>query len=164
MNLPTNPHRPLGYLDADLTVPPKDLPRFYEALVSGKGELINGVRLVYSMEQEAMRTLNFIGNKFFSLAFSWLLGQPIKDIVCAAKVFRKRDYEQIAANCSCSGDFDPCGDFDLIFGAAKRNLKLVDLPIRYRERTYGTTNISRGRQGLLLFRMVAFAAQRIKFV
>jgi len=151
-------------LDADLTVPPEDLPRFYEALVSGKGEFINGVRLVYPMQQEAMRTLNFIGNKFFSLAFSWLLGQPIKDTLCGTKVLWKRDYEQIAANRSYFGDFDPFGDFDLIFGAAKLNLKIVDLPIRYRERTYGTTNISRWKHGLLLLRMVTFAARRIKFI
>jgi SAM-dependent methyltransferase len=154
----------LMILDADLTVPPEDLPRFYEALVSGKGEFINGVRLVYPMEQEAMRPLNFLGNKFFSMAFSWLLGQPIKDTLCGTKVLWKRDYEQIMANRSYFGDFDPFGDFDLIFGAAKLNLKIVDLPIRYRERTYGTTNISRWKHGLLLLRMVAFAARRIKFI
>jgi len=154
----------LMILDADLTVPPEDLPRFYEALVSGKGEFINGVRLVYPMEQEAMRTMNFIGNKFFSMAFSWLLGQSIKDTLCGTKVLWKKDYEQIVANRFYFGDFDPFGDFDLIFGAAKLSLKIVDLPIRYRERTYGTTNISRWKHGLLLFRMVAFAAQRIKFV
>jgi len=154
----------LMILDADLTVPPEDLPRFYEALVSGKGEFINGVRLVYPMEKEAMRTLNFLGNKFFSMAFSWLLGQPIKDTLCGTKVLWKRDYEQIAANRSYFGEFDPFGDYDLIFGAAKLNRKIVDLPIRYRERTYGSTNISRWRHGLLLLRMVAFAARRIKFV
>ena len=154
----------LMILDADLTVPPEDLPRFYEALVSGKGEFINGVRLVYPMEEQAMRSLNFLGNKFFSMAFSWLLGQPIKDTLCGTKVLWKKDYEIIAANRSYFGDFDPFGDFDLIFGAAKQNLKIVDLPIRYRERTYGATNISRWRHGLLLMRMVAFAARRIKFV
>jgi SAM-dependent methyltransferase len=154
----------LMILDADLTVPPEDLPRFYEALVSGKGEFINGVRLVYPMEKEAMRTLNFLGNKFFSMAFSWLLGQPIKDTLCGTKVLWKKDYEQIAANRSYFGDFDPFGDYDLIFGAAKLNLKIVDLPIRYRERTYGSTNISRWKHGLLLLRMVAFAARRIKFI
>lgn len=154
----------LMILDADLTVPPEDLPRFYEALVSGKGEFINGVRLVYPMEKHAMRSLNFLGNKFFSLAFSWLLGQPIKDTLCGTKVLWKEDYEKIATNRAYFGDFDPFGDFDLIFGAAKLNLKIVDLPIRYRERTYGSTNISRWKHGLLLFRMVAFAARRIKFV
>jgi SAM-dependent methyltransferase len=154
----------LMILDADLTVPPEDLPRFCEALVSGRGEFINGVRLVYPMEQEAMRTLNFIGNKFFSVAFSWLLGQSIKDTLCGTKVLWKKDYEQIAVNRSYFGDFDPFGDFDLIFGAAKLSLKIIDLPIRYRERTYGTTNISRWKHGLLLFRMVAFAARRIKFI
>jgi len=154
----------LMILDADLTVPPEDLPRFYEALVSGTGEFINGVRLVYPMEKEAMRTLNFIGNKFFSLAFSWLLGQSIKDTLCGTKVLYKSEYDLIAANRSYFGDFDPFGDFDLIFGAAKLNLKIVDLPIRYRERTYGSTNISRWKHGLLLLRMVAFAARRIKFI
>ncbi|MCC7117861.1 MAG: glycosyltransferase [Anaerolineales bacterium] len=154
----------LMILDADLTVPPEDLPRFYEAIASGQGEFINGVRLVYPMEKEAMQTLNFIGNKLFSLTFSWLLGQPIKDTLCGTKVMWRKDYEQIAANRSYFGDFDPFGDFDLIFGAAKLNLKIVDLPIRYRERVYGSTNISRWKHGLLLLRMVAFAARRIKFV
>ena len=111
-----------------------------------------------------MRFMNLLGNKFFSLTFSWLLGQPIKDTLCGTKVLWRRDYERIAANRSYFGDFDPFGDFDLIFGAAKQNLKLVDVPIRYRERTYGSTNIQRWRHGLLLLRMVLFAARRIKFV
>jgi len=154
----------LMVLDADLTVPPEDLPRFYEALHSGKGEFINGVRLVYPMEKQAMRFLNLVGNKFFSLSFSWLLGQPIKDTLCGTKVLWKRDYEAIASNRAYFGDFDPFGDFDLIFGAVKLNLKLTDLPIRYRERTYGTTNINRWTHGWLLLKMVAFAAKRLKFV
>jgi hypothetical protein len=132
--------------------------------MSGKGELINGVRLVYPMQEQAMRSLNLLGNKFFSVAFSWLLGQPIKDTLCGTKVLWKSDYERISANRAYFGDFDPFGDFDLIFGAAKQNLKIVDLPIRYRERTYGSTNISRWKHGLLLMRMVAFAARRIKFI
>ncbi len=154
----------LMILDADLTVPPEDLPRFYDAIASGKGEFINGVRLVYPMEKEAMRTLNFIGNKLFSMTFSWLLGQPIKDTLCGTKVMWREDYAKIAANRAYFGDFDPFGDFDLIFGAAKLNRKIIDLPIRYRDRTYGSTNISRWKHGLLLLRMVAFAARRIKFV
>jgi glycosyltransferase involved in cell wall biosynthesis len=154
----------LMILDADLTVPPEDLPRFYEALRSGKGEFINGVRLVYPMEKQAMQGLNFIGNKLFSLAFSWILGQPVKDTLCGTKVLWRKDYELIAANRSYFGDFDPFGDYDLIFGAAKLNRKIVDLPIRYRERTYGTTNISRWKHGMLLLRMVLFAARRLKFV
>jgi hypothetical protein len=154
----------LMILDADLTVPPEDLPRFYEALCSGKGEFINGVRLVYPMEKQAMRFLNLLGNKFFCLAFSWLLGQPIKDTLCGTKVLWKRDYEAIAANRAYFGDFDPFGDFDLIFGAVKLNLKITDLPIRYRERTYGSTNIQRWKHGWLLLRMVIFAAKRLKFV
>jgi SAM-dependent methyltransferase len=154
----------LMILDADLTVPPEDLPRFYEAVASGRAEFANGVRLVYPMEAQAMRFLNLLGNKFFSLAFSWLLGQPIKDTLCGSKVLRRSDYQRIAANRAYFGDFDPFGDFDLIFGAAKLNLKIVDVPIRYRMRTYGATNIQRFRHGLLLLRMTAFAARRIKFV
>ena len=150
-------------LDADLTVPPENLPRFYEALASGKGEFINGVRLVYPMEKQAMQFLNLIGNKFFSLAFSWLLGQPIKDTLCGTKALWRSDYQRIVANRSYFGDFDPFGDYDLIFGSAKLNLKIVDLPIRYRERTYGSTNISRWKHGWLLLRMVFFAALRLKF-
>ncbi len=154
----------LMILDADLTVPPEDLPGFYQALVDGRGEFINGVRLVYPMEKEAMRFLNFLGNKFFSLVFSWLLGQPLKDTLCGTKVLWKSDYEVIAANRAYFGDFDPFGDYDLIFGAAKLNLKIVDLPIRYRERTYGETNIDRWRHGLLLLRMVIYAARKLKFI
>jgi SAM-dependent methyltransferase len=151
-------------LDADLTVPPEVLPRFVEALVSGRGEFINAVRLVYPLENQSMRFLNMIGNKFFSLAFSWLLGQPIKDTLCGTKVLWKRDYETIAKNRHYFGNFDPFGDFDLIFGAARLNFKIADLPVRYRSRTYGDTNIDRWRHGLLLLKMVIFAARRIKFI
>jgi ubiquinone/menaquinone biosynthesis C-methylase UbiE len=154
----------LMILDADLTVRPEDLPRFYEALTSGKGEFINGVRLVYPMQEQAMRFLNLLGNKFFSLAFSWLLGQPVKDTLCGTKVLRKHHYDRIVANRSYFGEFDPFGDYDLIFGAAKQNLKIVDMPIRYQDRTYGSTNIDRWRHGLLLFRMLAIAAFRLKFI
>ena len=153
----------LMILDADLTVPPQDLPRFYDALFSGKGEFINGVRLVYPMEKQAMRFFNLVGNKFFSLAFSWLLGQPIKDTLCGTKVLWRADYERIAANRAYFGDFDPFGDFDLLFGAAKLNMKIVEVPIRYRERTYGETNIQRWRHGWVLLKMVVFAAGRVKF-
>jgi SAM-dependent methyltransferase len=154
----------LMILDADLTVSLEDLPRFYEALFTSKGELINGVRLVYPMEQQAMRWLNFLGNKMFSLTFSWLLGQPIKDTLCGTKALWMSDYKRIAAGRSYFGDFDPFGDFDLLFGAAKSNRKILDLPIRYRERTYGTTNIQRWKHGWLLLKMVWFAAIRLKFV
>lgn len=154
----------LMILDADMTVPPEDLPRFYEALRSGKAEFVNGVRLVYPMDKEAMRFFNLLGNKFFGLAFSWLLGQPIKDTLCGTKVLTRENYLKIANNRAYFGDFDPFGDFDLLFGAAKLNLKIVDLPIRYRERTYGETNIQRWKHGWLLLRMVLFAARRIKFV
>lgn len=153
----------LMILDADLTVPPEDLPKFYYALASGKGEFINGSRLVYTMEKQAMRFLNVLGNKFFSNVFTYLLDQPFKDTLCGTKVLLRSDYEVIKKNRDYFGDFDPFGDFDLIFGAHKLNLKITELPIRYQERTYGTTNISRFKHGLLLLRMCMFAARKIKF-
>jgi SAM-dependent methyltransferase len=154
----------LMILDADLTVPPEDLPRFYEVLRSGKGEFANGVRLVYPLEDEAMRFLNLVGNKAFSMVFSWLFGQPVKDTLCGTKVLWRRDYERLAANRSYFGDFDPFGDFDLLLGVAKQTLKIVDVPIRYKRRTYGSTNIQRWKHGWLLLRMVVFAARRLKFI
>jgi len=154
----------LMILDADLTVPPEDLPKFYNALATGRGEFINGTRLVYPMEEEAMRTLNMMGNKFFSVMFSWLLGQRIKDTLCGTKVLTAENYRRLAANRSYFGNFDPFGDFDLIFGSSKLNLKLLEVPIRYRARKYGDTNISRFRHGWLLIRMVAYALNKIKFI
>lgn len=154
----------LFILDADLTVPPEDLPKFYEVARSGLADFVNGVRLVYPMEDQAMRFMNMVGNKFFSMAFTWLLGQPIKDTLCGTKVLFREKYELIAKNRSYFGDFDPFGDFDLLFGAAKLNLRMIDLPIRYRARTYGETNISRWKHGWLLLRMVMFAARRLKFL
>jgi glycosyltransferase involved in cell wall biosynthesis len=151
----------LMILDSDLTVPPEDLPKFYRALVTEKGEFINGVRLVYPMEGEAMRFLNLLGNKFFSSALSWVLEQPIKDSLCGTKVLYRRDYETIANNRSFFGDFDPFGDFDLLFGAARLNLRIVDLPVRYRARTYGETKIDRFRNGLMLLRMTAFGFKKL---
>jgi len=152
----------LMILDSDLTVPPEDLLKFYRALATGKGELINGVRLVYPMEDEAMRLLNLLGNKFFSAALSWILEQPIKDSLCGTKVLSRRHYQAIAANRASFGDFDPFGDFDLLFGAARLNLKIVDLPVRYRARTYGETKISRFRHGWLLAKMTAFGFRRFR--
>ncbi len=154
----------LMILDADLTVPPEDLPHFYEAWRSGRGEFVNGVRLVYPMEGGAMRFFNFLGNKFFSLAFSWLLGQSIKDTLCGTKVLSREHYKMIADNRAYFGDFDPFGDFDLIFGAAHFNMKIVDLPVRYGERVYGDTNIQRWSHGWLLLKMVVYAMGRLKFV
>jgi ubiquinone/menaquinone biosynthesis C-methylase UbiE len=151
-------------LDADLTVAPEDLPKFYNAIANGKGDFINGSRMIYPMEKEAMRFLNIIGNKFFSIAFSWILETPIKDTLCGTKVIFKKDYQKLIKNRSFFGDFDPFGDFDLIFGAHKLNLKIIDLPIRYQERVYGTTNISRFKHGLILLRMCAYAALKIKFL
>jgi len=154
----------LMILDADLTMPPEELPKFYEVLATGRAEFANGVRLVYPMDEEAMQFLNLCANKTFGIIFTWLLGQPVKDTLCGTKVLSRAHYERIAANRAYFGDFDPFGDFDLLFGAAKLNLKIADVPIRYKERTYGTTNIQRWSHGWLLLRMVLFAARKLKFV
>ena len=152
----------LMILAGDLTVPPEELPKFYDALATGKGELINGTRLVYPMEDQAMRPLNFVANSCFSLLFTWLLNQRFTDTLCGTKVLSRRDYRKIAANRAYFGDFDPFGDFDLIFGAAKLNMKVAEVPIRYASRAYGETQISRFQHGWLLLRMVAFAYFKLK--
>jgi ubiquinone/menaquinone biosynthesis C-methylase UbiE len=154
----------LMILDADLTVPPEDIPKFYNAIASGKGDFINGTRLVYPMDKDAMRFLNYLGNHFFSWAFTWLLEQRFKDTLCGTKVMFRTDYENLITNRSYFGDFDPFGDFDLLFGAHKLNLKIAEVPIRYRERTYGSTNISRFKHGLILLRMCMFASRKCKFI
>ena len=154
----------LMILDADLTVSPEDLPKFYNAIVSGKGEYINGTRLVYPMEDEAMRFLNYWANRTFSVLFSWLLNQRITDTLCGTKVLTRDNYNKIVANRSYFGDFDPFGDFDLIFGASKLNLKIQEVPIRYAAREYGETQISRFRHGWLLLKMVFFAYRKLKII
>jgi SAM-dependent methyltransferase len=154
----------LMILDADLTVPPEDLPKFYNAIASNKGDFINGTRLVYPMDKEAMRFLNYLGNHFFSWAFTWLLDQRFKDTLCGTKVMFRRDYVKLIKNRKYFGEFDPFGDFDLLFGAHKLNLKIVEVPIRYKERTYGETNISRFKHGVILLRMCAFASRKCKFI
>jgi len=153
----------LMILDADLTTPPEDMPKFYEALSMNRGEFINGCRLVYPMDKEAMRFLNFLANKFFGWFFSYILGQRLKDTLCGTKVLFRKDYELIKNNRKYFGDFDPFGDFDLIFGAAKLNLKITEVIVRYRDREYGSTQISRFRHGILLIQMSLFAARKIKF-
>jgi ubiquinone/menaquinone biosynthesis C-methylase UbiE len=154
----------LMILDADLTVPPEELPKFYNAIASGKCDYANGVRLVYPMEKKAMRFINMCGNKFFSLAFSWVLGQSIKDTLCGTKVMLKSNYLKVQNNRTYFGDFDPFGDFDMIFGASKLHMKMMDIPIRYRDRTYGDTNINRWAHGWLLIKMLFFSLNKLKFI
>jgi hypothetical protein len=154
----------LMILDADLTMPPEQLPKFWNAIALGKGEFINGSRLVYPMDDDAMRFLNLVANKIFSYLFSWLLNQRYTDTLCGTKVMRRADYYRLRSGKGYFGDFDPFGDFDLIFGASKLNLKSIDLPIRYAARSYGETQISRFRHGLLLLRMVVFAFFKIKAI
>jgi SAM-dependent methyltransferase len=154
----------LMILDADLTMPPEDLPKYYKALVENRAEFVNGCRLVYPMEGQAMRFLNLIANKFFGILFTFLIGQHLKDTLCGTKVLFKNDYEKIKLNRPYFGEFDPFGDFDLLFGASKLNLKIVEVPVRYRDREYGETQIKRFTNGWLLIKMSAFASFKLKFI
>ncbi len=154
----------LMILDADLTVAPEDLPKFYRARVSGLCEFVNGTRLVYPRTRHAMAFANILANKFFALAFAFLVGQPFKDTLCGTKVIDRVAYQTLAKARAHFGELDPFGDFDLLFGAAKLGLRIMDLPVHYAERTYGSTNIQRWRHGLLLLRMTFLAACRIKFI
>ncbi len=154
----------LYILDADISVPPEELTSFHEVITSGAGEFINGSRMVYLMDRNAMRFLNLLGNKFFGWMFTYLLSQHFRDTLCGTKVLSRADYERIAANRTYFGKIDPFGDFDLLLGAAKLNLKIVDVPVHYKARTYGETNISRFRHGWMLLRMCLLAAKKLKFV
>ena len=109
-----------------------------------------------------MRFLNRIANAVFSRLFTWLLNQRFTDTLCGTKALRRSDYARIKAARSYFGNFDPFGDFELIFGASKLGLKAVEIPIRYASRTYGETQISRFRHGFMLLKMVVFAFFRIK--
>jgi len=154
----------LMILDADISVPPEELSTFYDALISGQGEFINGSRMVYIMDPKAMRFMNLLANKSFGWVFTYLLSQRFRDTLCGTKVLTKADYEHIAANRTHFGEFDPFGDFDLLFGAARANLKIIDVPVHYKARTYGETNISRFRHGWMLLQMCVVAARKLKFV
>ena len=149
-------------LDADRTVAPEDMTKFFDVLVSGKAEFVNGTRLIYPMQSDAMRFLNYVANRAFAVVLSWLLGQRFTDTLCGTKGLARRDYARIQANRAYFGDFDPFGDFDLIFGAAKLNLKIAEIPVRYAGRRYGETQISRFRHGWQLIRMVVFAYRKLK--
>jgi len=152
----------LAILDADLTMPPEMLPRFYRAYCEGLGDFINGSRLVYPMEGGAMRFLNRAGNVFFAKTLSWVLGARFGDSLCGTKMLARHDYRRIQAWREDFGDFDPFGDFELLFPAALLALGSVDIPVRYQARTYGSTNIRRFRHGWQLFQMTLISFWRIK--
>lgn len=149
--------------DGDLTAPPEDLPKFYHALAAGKAEFVNGSRLVYPMESRAMRFLNLLGNKFFAITLSFILRQPVKDSLCGTKMMLRTDYERAMIRVREMGDFDPFGDFNLLFGSSRIDLKIRDVPVRYRDRTYGDTNISRFKHGLILLKMSWFGLWNLRF-
>jgi Glycosyl transferase family 2 len=151
-------------LDADLTMPPEALPKFHAVIESGKADFVNGTRLVYPMEQDAMRPLNFVANRVFAYLFSYLVNTRLTDTLCGTKVLMRRDYESLVKEREYFGNFDPFGDFDLIFGAAKQNLKIIETPIDYKARTFGETQISRFRDGWLLLKMVSFAYRKLKAI
>jgi hypothetical protein len=148
--------------DADRTVDANDLPKFYNALASHSNAFINGGRMIYPMENQAMQTLNKIGNKIFGSLFTWILGQRFKDTLCGTKALFRKDYLYMKKHNKKYFKMDPFGDFALIFGAIKNNLKVIEIPVRYKEREYGSTNISRFRHGLILLRMTLIAFKEFK--
>lgn len=153
----------LMILDGDLTVVPEELPHFYKALIQGKGEFINGSRLVYPMEKKAMKINNFLGNHFYSILFSYILGSRIKDTLCGTKVFWRKDWQKIKEMAGRWGTKDLWGDYDLIFGAAKLNLEIQDLPVHYCDRIYGVTKMTRVfANGLRMLRICKFAWQVLR--
>jgi glycosyltransferase involved in cell wall biosynthesis len=152
----------LTILDADLTMPPELLPRFVDAYRKGLADFVNGSRIVYPMEGEAMRPLNRLGNVFFAKALTSVLGTRLGDSLCGTKLVRRDDYARMTRWREDFGDFDPFGDFELIFPAATLGLGIVDVPIRYAARTYGSTQISRFRHGLLLLKMTTIGFFRVK--
>jgi SAM-dependent methyltransferase len=154
----------LMILDADLTMPPEALPKYHAVIETGKAEFVNGTRLIYPMENEAMRPLNLIANRCFAYLFSYLVNTRLTDTLCGTKVLMRKDYEVLARERGYFGNFDPFGDFDLIFGAAKQNLKIIETPIHYKARTFGETQISRFRDGWLLLKMVWFAYRKLKAI
>ncbi len=148
--------------DADLTAPPEDLPKFFAAIESGVAEFANGSRLVYPMESRAMRFLNLLGNKFFAVALSFVLGQSVKDSLCGTKMLLRSDYERVLRRIAAFGDFDPFGDFNLLYGSSLLDLRIRDVPVRYRDRTYGETNISRFKHGWILLKMTWFGVRHLR--
>jgi glycosyltransferase involved in cell wall biosynthesis len=152
----------LMILDADLTVAPEDLVKFYDLIATGQAEFVNGTRLVYPTENGSMRVLNMVANHAFARTFSWLINQRMTDTLCGTKVLSSHNYSMIKEGREYFGNFDPFGDFDLIFGASKLNLKIVELPVRYADRSYGSTQISRFKDGLLLLKMVIFGYRKLK--
>ena len=152
----------LTILDADLTMPPELLPRFVDAYARGLGDFVNGTRLVYPMEGDAMRFLNRLGNIFFAKLVSRVVEVPLADTLCGTKLLARRDYERFVAWRADFGDFDPFGDFEMLFPAALLGLGVIDVPVAYRSRTYGSTNIHRFRDGFRLLKMVLIGFVRFR--
>ncbi len=153
----------LMILDADMTVMPEDLPAFFEAVTENRGELVMGTRLVYPLVGQAMRTANVLGNRAFALAFSFLLEQRITDTLCGTKVVMRHHYDALLATRVLFGDVDRWGDYDWIFGAARNNLRIVELPVHYVERVAGETKMRRRlRNALVMLRMCGVALRRLK--
>jgi len=154
----------LMILDSDLTVRPEELPYFFEAVASGSCEMANGCRLIYPVSKEAMPWLNRMANRFFAWLLSYLLNTKIKDSLCGTKAMSRQNYQKVVRNRSYFGDFDPFGDFDLLFGAAKLGFKIQDIPVRYVPRSYGSSNIQHVKEGIILLKMCLYAAKRMKFI
>ncbi len=143
--------------DGDFTVHPAELQKLYAALAAGKAEFVNASRLVYPMQKGAMRLLNLMGNKLFSMLFTWLFSQELADVLSPVKGMFRRNYAAVSTR------FDPFGDFDFFLGAGRSQLKMCEIPVHYLERSYGTTKIRRFRHAWLLLNMCRKGAGELKW-
>ena len=150
----------IAILDADISVDPETLSDFFDIIEKNNADFVNGTRLIYDMEKNSMRFLNRIGNRFFQFFISKIIKEALTDSLCGTKVFKKSYLNDLYFWQNIFGKKDPFGDFDLIFAAAYSGQKIVEMPIVYRERKYGTTQIARFKDGfkLLFYLTASFSA------
>jgi len=146
----------LMILDADMSVLPEELPRFLSSLEEGKAEAVNGTRMVYPMEGQAMPYLHLFGNKIFSIIFTWLMGRRLTDTLCGTKAILREDFKKMEMG-RC-----PWGDFDILLGVAKLGLKMVEVPVHYKARRAGKSKMRTFRHGLLLIGMCLYGLKELK--
>lgn len=131
-------------LDADVSTPPEELPRFFEPLNRGVCQFVNGTRMVYPMEEQAMRTVNLFFNKMFGYMMSFITQQTLTDTLCGTKALYRSDYKRM------QWGIDRWGDFDLLFGAAKMGSKIMEVPVHYLTRQSGESKMKSLKHGIHL--------------
>jgi hypothetical protein len=144
-------------------MPPELLGRFYDAYCQGLADFINGSRLLYPMEGEAMRFLNHLGNVFFArrrCRSCSIIASQIRSVARSCRTPRLRAFRRLAVATSATSTLS--GTYELLFPASIFALGIVDVPIRYRARTYGATNIKRFHHGWMLLKMTFSGFFRVR--